>query len=94
MCSFISEENQLLLTRDNTSFGCICRNTSNWPLEEKCPTPKVIYQTDVTNDTSFTKSLGTIPNRLIINDTKIKQNCRNTYGHYSMEIKCQQLSGK
>ena len=46
----ISAHNQRFLTPNNSSFGCNCRNKSNCPLEEKCLTPKVIYQADVTND--------------------------------------------
>ena len=50
MGSIISAHNQRWLTPNNSSFGCNCRNKSNCPLEEKCLTPKVIYQADVTND--------------------------------------------
>ena len=94
MGSVISAHNQSLLTPNNNSFGCNCRNKSNCPLEEKCLTPKVIYQAYVTNDvdeeykfyyglteTSFKESLQTIPDRLIIDNTKMKQNCLNTRGH-------------
>ena len=48
--SIISAHNQRLLTPNNSSFGCNCRNESNCPLKEKCLTPKVIYQADVTYD--------------------------------------------
>ena len=94
MDSIISAYNQRLLTTNNSSFGCNCRNKSNCPLEEKCLTPKVVYQADVTNDvddeykfyygltkTSFKESLQTIPDRLIIDNTKTKQNCLNTPEH-------------
>ena len=50
MGSIISAQNQHLLRPDNSSFGCTCRNKSNYLLEEKWLTPKVIYQADVTND--------------------------------------------
>ena len=50
MGSIISAHNQRLLTPNNSSFGCNYRNKSKCPLEEKCLTPKVIYQADVTND--------------------------------------------
>ena len=46
----ISAHNQRLLTSNNSFLGCKCRNKSNCPLEEKCLTPKVIYQADVKND--------------------------------------------
>ena len=45
--SIISAHNKSLLTPNNSSFRCNCRNKSNWPLEENCLTPKVIYQADV-----------------------------------------------
>ena len=50
MGSIISAHNQRLLTPNNSSFGCNYRNKSKCPLEEKCLTPKVIYQADVTNN--------------------------------------------
>ena len=48
--SIISAHNQRSLTPNSSSFGCNCKNKSNCPLEEKCLTPKVIYQADATND--------------------------------------------
>ena len=51
MDSVISAHNQRLLTPNNSSFGCNCRNKSNCPVEEKCLRAKIIYQADVTNDT-------------------------------------------
>ena len=50
MGSIISAHNQLLLTSNSGFLGSKCRNKSNCPLEEKCLTPKVIYQPDVKND--------------------------------------------
>ena len=50
MVSIISAHSQHLLSPNNSSFGCNCRNKSNCSLKEKCPTPKVIYQADMTND--------------------------------------------
>ena len=41
----ISAHNQRLLTPNNTSFECNCRNKSNYP--------KIIYQADVTNDVDY-----------------------------------------
>ena len=49
MGAIISAHNQRLLTHNNSSLGCNCRNKSNCPLEKKCLTPKVIYQAEVTN---------------------------------------------
>ena len=79
MGSIISAHNQRLLTPNISFFECNWRNNSNCPLEGKCLTPKVIYQADVTNDVD--DGLETTPNRLIINDTKTKQNCLNTSRH-------------
>ena len=50
MGSIISAHNQRLLTPNNSSVGWNCRNKSNCSLEEKCLTPKVIHQADVTTD--------------------------------------------
>ena len=41
----ISAHNQRLLTLNNSSFRCNCRNKSNCPLEDT-----IIYHADVTND--------------------------------------------
>ena len=47
MGSIISGHNKSLLTPNNSSFRCNCRNKSNCPLEGNCLTQKVIYQADV-----------------------------------------------
>ena len=46
----ISAQSQRLLPSNKSSFGCNCRNKMNCSLEEKYLAPKIIYQTDVTND--------------------------------------------
>ena len=43
--SIISAHKQRLLTPNNTSFGCNCRNKSNYPA--------IIYQADLTNDVDY-----------------------------------------
>ena len=35
-------------------YGCNCRNKNNCLLDNKCLTPQIVYQTDVTNDTDDT----------------------------------------
>ena len=47
MGSIISADNKSLLTPNNSSFRCNCRNKNNCPLEGNCLTQKVIYQADV-----------------------------------------------
>ena len=54
--SIVSAQNQLFLTPTKSYFGCNCRDKSNCPLEEKCLTPKIIYQAEMRymTNTGFT----------------------------------------
>ena len=45
-----SLNHKILRSPTNEQFGCNCRSKPDCPLQNKCLTPKVIYQTNVTNN--------------------------------------------
>ena len=53
----ISSHNENILNPvSNTEYGCNCRSKESFPLQNKCPTPKIVYQADIkslTNDESY-----------------------------------------
>ena len=94
MVSVISAHSRYLLTPNNSSFGCNCRNKSNCPLKKKCLTPKVIYQADMTNDIDdeykvYYGLTETLFKQRFRNQTKLfshqqyqnETNCPNTFGY-------------
>ena len=54
MKSIISGHNKQVLHPKPTTKGCNSRDKNTCPLDNKCFTPKVIYQANVTNDTDDT----------------------------------------
>ena len=54
MKSIISGHNKQVLHPKPKTKGCNSRDKNTCLLDNKCFTPKVIYQTDVTNDTDDT----------------------------------------
>ena len=52
--SIISGHNKQILHPKPQQCGCNCRDKSNCPLDNKCLTPQIVYQADVTNDTDDT----------------------------------------
>ena len=54
MKSIISDHNKQVLRKETQQFGCNCKDKNTCPLDNKCLTPQVIYQADVTNDTDDT----------------------------------------
>ena len=93
MKSTISGHNKQVL-RSKPKKGCNCRDKNTCLLDNKCLTPKVIYQADFTNDTDDTYKyyLGlaetSFKDKLIIINLlsatinkKLAQNCLNTFGH-------------
>ena len=48
--SIISAHNCSILNPRKTSFGCNCQNISMCPLQNKCLTPNIVYQADITNN--------------------------------------------
>ena len=54
MKSIISGHNKQVLQPKPKTKGYNCRDKNTCPLDNKCLTPKVVYQADVTNDTDDT----------------------------------------
>ena len=52
--SIISGHNKQILHPKPPQYGCNCRDKNNCPLDNKCLTPQIVYQADVTNDTDDT----------------------------------------
>ena len=52
ICTIISGHNKQLLNPKQESFNCNCRNKTECPLQNKCLTPSLIYEAEVTNSTN------------------------------------------
>ena len=52
--SIITGHNKQILHPEPPQYGCNCRDKNNYPLHNKCLTPQIVYQADVTNDTDDT----------------------------------------
>ena len=50
MESVISSHNKHILSSNNTEYVCNCNNRDEWPLENECLTPRIVYRADVTNN--------------------------------------------
>ena len=50
IAAVITSHNQNVLNSRIENFGCNCRNKLNYPLDNKCLTPKMIYEAKVTYD--------------------------------------------
>ena len=48
--SIISAHNRSILNPPERSFRCNCQNRSMSTLQNKCLTPNIVYQTDITNN--------------------------------------------
>ena len=49
MSAIISSHNKSILKSSNNTFGCNCRDKGNFPLDNKCLTPQIIYKANVLN---------------------------------------------
>ena len=60
MDSIISSHNKQVLQPHNKNYGCNCRKKENFPLDNKCLTPNIIYKAQITNKTNdeYEKYLG------------------------------------
>ena len=85
--SIISSHNHKILQPQNDEqYGCSCREKSSCPLQNKCLTPKVIYQANVSNnfnkDERFYRGLAATPfkDRFANHkkEIKYKKYCKNT----------------
>ena len=88
MSSVISSHNMRLVKPRTTEYGC------NYPLQNQCLTPNLIYQADVENnankctkiyyglaETSFKVWFAYHKKDFNHNQYKKAQNCENIYGH-------------
>ena len=78
--SITSRHNKQILHPKPQPKGCNCRDKNTCPLENKCLTPKIIYQADITNDTddTFKYYLG-------LAETSFKDRCRNHISSFNNE---------
>ena len=52
MGSIISSHNKHILKSNQENFGCNCRNKTDCPLNNKCLTPNIVYEGQITNNTN------------------------------------------
>ena len=55
VASVLSAHNRNILYPKKSEFGCNCRSKTDFPLDNKCLTPKIVYQADVWKDTNDEK---------------------------------------
>ena len=55
VASVLSADNRNILFQKKSEFGCNCRAKTDISLENKCLTPKIVYQADVRKDTNDEK---------------------------------------
>ena len=72
--SIISSHNKILLNKDerNIEYGCNCRRKNECPMENKCLTPKLVYQAIVSNDKDLVKK-----KYIGLTETPFKERYRN-----------------
>ena len=81
MSSIISAHNCSTLNPPITSFGCNCRNRSMCPLQNKCLTPNIVYQADITNNVDDERRVY-----LGLSETPFKDRFRNHVRDFNNEI--------
>ena len=81
MSSIISAHNCSTLNPPKTSFGCNCRNRSMCPLQNKCLTPNIVYQADITNNVDDERRVY-----LGLSETPFKDRFRNHVRDFNNEI--------
>ena len=81
MSSIISAHNCSTLNPSKTSFGCNCRNRRMCPLQNKCLTPNIVYQAEVTNNVDNERSVN-----LGLSQIPFKDRYRNNVGDFNNEI--------
>ena len=72
IASVLSAHNKNILHPKKSEFGCNCRSKTDFPLDNKCLTPKIVCQADVPNDTNYEKKFY-----LGISETPFKERFRN-----------------
>lgn len=46
----ITSHNRKLLHSFEANYGCCCRDKINYPFDNQCLTPKVVYEVEVTDN--------------------------------------------
>ena len=72
VASVLSAHNRNILYPKRSEFGCNCRSKTDCPLDNKCLTPKIVYQADVRNDTNDEKKFY-----FGVSETLFKERFRN-----------------
>ena len=81
MSSIISADNRSILNPPKTSFGCNCRTRNMCPLQNKCLTPNIVYQADITNNVDDERRVY-----LGLSETPFKDIYRNHVRDFNNEI--------
>ena len=72
VASVLSADNRNILYPKISKFGCDCRSKTDCPLDNKCLTPKIVYQADVRNNTNDEKKFC-----LGVSEIPLKEHFRN-----------------
>ena len=89
MGSIISSHNKHILQPSQENFGCNCRNKTDCPLNNKCLTPNIVYEAQITNNTNVDQK-----RYLGASETPFKErfnNHKRDFKHKKYE-KCTELS--
>ena len=78
MSSIISAHNCSTRNPPKTSFGCNCQNRSMCPFQNKCLTPNIVYQADVTNNVDDERRVN-----LGLSQITFKDGYRNNVGDFN-----------
>ena len=81
MSSIISAHNRSILNPPKTSFACSCRNRSMSSLQNKCVTPNIVYQADITNNVDDERRVY-----LVLSEAPFKETYRNYVKDFNNEI--------
>ena len=81
MSSIISAHNRSILNPPKTSFGCNCRTRNMCPLQNKCLTPNIVYQADITNNVDDERRVY-----LDLSETPFKDKYHNHLRDFNNEI--------
>ena len=89
MGSIISSHNKHILKPNQEHFGCSCRNKTDYPLNNKCLTPNIVYDAQITNNTNDDQK-----RYLGASETPFKERFNNHKRDfkYKMYEKCTELS--
>ena len=71
--SVLSAHNRNIWHQKKSELGCSCTSKTDFPIYNKCLTPKIVYQADVRNDTNDEKNFF-----LGVSETPLKE----TPGHW------------